>query len=142
MNLQQAIAIVESSNNSHAMRFEPGVFGSLTPTQLTPIALACGYMSQPTKEMVGATSWGLYQLMGFNIWGVCGYQSDLVAFLTHAADQDACLHTFVDSLGDGFSALLDQEVSQIPLPTLQAFGDRYNGNGAAYAQALIRAAQS
>lgn len=72
-SLATVIAAVESRNNAGAFRFERAVFDHLTVDSgkralMQRIAQFNPDSSHDTCAMIAATSWGAYQVMGFNLY--------------------------------------------------------------------------
>lgn len=99
--LQDIVATVESNNRPGAIRFEPDVyaspwqaFGADWPATVQFIAQAHD-CSALTARMIASSSWGAYQVMGFNLWGpavLCGLTVPL--FLTMPGTQSATFRRF------------------------------------------------
>jgi hypothetical protein len=75
VKLSDVIGQIESGGNPNAIRFEPLVFASLTNGAMTPAhaqivstiqAIHC--CNVKTAQVIYSTSWGLYQVMGFNLY--------------------------------------------------------------------------
>lgn len=141
MNLANAIAKIESSNNLNAMRFEPRVFAQPTSElQTIPIIAQYatgGWMDDITAQVIGATSWGQFQIMGYNIYK--HFQGTLVEFLYNRTLQEHAFESFVTDIGFN-SLLLRANIKTIPHQTLLEFSAKYNGDGPAYSAALLMAA--
>lgn len=70
MNLADIIAHIESNNNQYAQRFEKLHLGASSPTLLSNIVKAHGgQLSLNTADVYAAMSHGLFQIMGFRLWG-------------------------------------------------------------------------
>lgn len=70
-SIAQVIAHVESAGRGDAMRFEPAVYeralaGSYGPQ--VAAAVTAHKCSQATARVIVSTSWGKFQLMGFNLY--------------------------------------------------------------------------
>jgi hypothetical protein len=71
--LADLVAQVESDSYPDAIRFEPGTFAepdtswAMRPGVIAAITQA-NHCSHDTARMIAATSWGSWQLMGFNIY--------------------------------------------------------------------------
>lgn len=74
--LSQLIAQTESAGKISALRFEP----KFKPSQ-TNVLKCAGFnkVSVQTAEVICASSWGLYQLMGENLYSF-GYQGTILDF--------------------------------------------------------------
>ena len=135
-SLAQIIAILESSGNPLAMRYEP----EYVPSGASIVVYSqIAQVSTDTARVCLATSWGLYQIMGQNLIGL-GVDVSFPAYcmsiyLQHKSFADFLAHNglakyaampLADFLSDD-SAVLD-------------FATIYNGPGnpAAYAAAIKR----
>jgi len=140
--LADIIAEVESSNNSRAFRFEPSVYENLATLNSEKIDLLdeivrvnrCDFA---TAKVVYSTSYGLYQIMGFNIYSDPQWSADIFEFILGGQQ------TLV------FARFLTRNEINIPWVTLKAdhsallhFAGVYNGPGdpEAYAAAMTKAA--
>lgn len=45
--------------------------------------------------MIYSASYGAVQMMGFNLYGLCGYTKTVTEFLASQADQELILHKFL-----------------------------------------------
>lgn len=71
ISLDMIVAEIESANYARALRFEPSVYGRMREPVFSPVVARIIHVhscSHETAYMIGATSWGLFQLMGFNIY--------------------------------------------------------------------------
>ena len=132
--LSDVVAQVESNNNPLAMRFEEAAYKANSPTAASHLAIhryaTGGYVSLYTAHMIAYTSWGKYQIMGYNLYGKCGWQHPLADFLITDDAQIAMFRRFIAP-----------KFSDVPFPTmaeheLLAFAKMYNGNGPVYSDAL------
>lgn len=128
---------VESVNQYGALRFERKVFNRITDQGTTPIIMTiakCNQCSTDTARMIYSTSWGAYQIMGFNIYdrsiGFTGRVSD---FLFEHDVQDNAFFKFIVAKNIEYSAadLLDEKKRT-------AFAVTYNGSSA-YADRVLSA---
>lgn len=88
----QLIARIESNNNAHAMRYEPAFrIDELTLTK----ARKYQKVTHATAGIILKTSWGKYQMMGYNIYFL-GYQSDIIDFCTNMSHQDKMFQEFLE----------------------------------------------
>lgn len=138
--LGDVIKRIESNNDPHAMRFEVVTYDRMM--RKVPQAPVLGVIreahhgcSSQTAGMIAATSWGAWQLMGFNIYSTGKYSNTVGAFLGSVADQNLCAGYFLDAIGYGASmnfATIDVE----------NFARLYNGPGnvPAYSRRLRNAA--
>ncbi len=125
--LEQVIRAVESSNNAHAMRFEPDLFKNdpqWVAEQERKIMSICK-CSEDTALAIDATSYGLYQLIGANIYAL-GYDKDIIEFCSSGSDQLSILQKF---LAGARPSPFDpnEDVSAWPESRFAAFAAFYNG---------------
>ena len=135
--LQDVIARIESSGNPFALRFEPTVYtADVAPSVAARIATLHG-ADYESGRVIAATSWGLFQIMGFNLWsGPHAYDSTVFAFCADDIEQRVFFQAFLSDRGQDFTLaeLLADEHK------LLAFATFYNGDGPLYADAMRRAA--
>jgi hypothetical protein len=142
INTADIIAQVESSGNPYAYRFEPTVFDSLRVGALTPVHLVIinkimkiHSCNQSSAEVIYSSSYGLYQLMGFNIYGECGYDKSIFAYLNDSLTQTALFESLLSHMGLSditASMLAGNEFAR------HEFGLRYNGS-IAYENGIVEA---
>lgn len=137
------IAWVETKSNCRAVRFEPATYAAIAAARsdsqkllIAKIQSACA-CSWGTALMIYSSSWGAVQLMGFNLYAdQIGYEKSIIDFCD---DQGAQRTTFARFLAwkklDTFSV----DMLSASLTNRQAFGKTYNGDGAAYADAIAAA---
>lgn len=95
--LREVVAAVESggSGGMDALRFEPGVYeGWPFDAAMKRCQASNGGCSIPTARMISATSWGRFQILGYNLY-LDGYSRPVAKFLASAFDQEAALETFL-----------------------------------------------
>ena len=135
--LQDVIARIESSGNPFALRFEPAVYaGDVAPSVAARIATLHG-ADYETGRVIAATSWGLFQIMGFNLWaGPHAYTGTLYEFCADTIAQRLAFETFLADRGMNFTLaeLLGNANKLI------AFAAAYNGDGIRYARAMRESA--
>ena len=135
--LQDVIARIESSSNPFALRFEPTVYaGDVAPSVAARIATLHG-ADYETGRVIAATSWGLFQIMGFNLWGgPHAYAGTLYEFCADTIAQRLAFETFLADRGMNFTLaeLLGNANKLI------AFAAAYNGDGIRYARAMRESA--
>jgi hypothetical protein len=70
--LEDIISQIESGDNLYAMRFEPHVFERMHQTNRYGAAVAVAKQQNrctlETARVICATSWGRFQIMGFNLY--------------------------------------------------------------------------
>jgi hypothetical protein len=95
------IKTVESSNNQYAFRFEEKLYflHRASKTSLSKVLKRVKMLNQcsnDTSLMICSTSWGLYQILGINIYGMCNYDNSIINYLKSKDDQDKIFKTFCD----------------------------------------------
>jgi hypothetical protein len=140
--LMSVIRRVESNDEISALRFEPAVFSGLsmysTEKSLIDRIAAANNCSFNTARVIFSSSFGLYQLMGFNIYSV-GYKGTILDFWNSAPWQDQIFTAFLNANRINVSwVALKQDRAK-----LLAFARIYNGPGdpTAYANAMAQAAR-
>ena len=135
--LAAVIASIESSNNPHALRFEPTVFANFKTTSkpIVDVIAACNECSHDTALALASFSFGKYQLMGYNLYE-CGYRMGVVDFLNNETAQLGYFEAFLirKGLNVSLSSLLASE------QRLEQFAFIYNGS-TLYAKAMRAVAQ-
>ena len=139
ITLAECIAEVESAGNQNALRFEPVVWRHLDNHPFVNgefFEAAGGWIDSDTSAMIAATSFGLYQILGVNIWNG-SYKGTMCEYLSDLSVQAACLRDFFihnlpnyDPFGDA---------SKLTMADLQTIGRIYNGNAVLYGKALADA---
>jgi hypothetical protein len=94
MKLPELIARAESNNNPWAMRFEPHVMKRMKPNGIVQHIKGIHGCSRATAEMIYSTSWGLYQIMGFNLYGKLGLELPIWQFLEAPEKQHKAFEQF------------------------------------------------
>jgi hypothetical protein len=136
--LASVIKTIESGGNPHRPRFEYHAFMAWPWTPAYDRILAKHQCTRDTAQMIAATSWGAYQMLGVNVFdpAVSGVDPDhLFAYVADAQMQDASFAHFLTAKG------IDWTLEDLlgDADRMQKFCERWNGpaNAAAYA-ALIR----
>lgn len=146
MELADVIERIESSGNQYAQRFERLHLGVSKPALLAAIQ-AANRCSIATADVFASMSHGLYQLMGFRLYGDpkethknFGYRGGIVAFLNDRTLQRSLFTGYVVAAGVNFSI-----AELISDPAKRAkFAEEYNGPGAIadYSQKILSAIRS
>jgi hypothetical protein len=145
IDLAAIVAWIESRGNQYAIRFEPTVYSRLMTGALTSdhqdvinriqAAHSC---SVSTAAMIYSTSFGRYQLMGFNIYGkTFSYKARIFDYLNDANVQESSFNMFVKNMGIDFTAADLASNSD----TRNKFGSTYNGSADAYAPLIVQSLQ-
>jgi hypothetical protein len=95
-SLYNVIALVESSNNNFAMRFEPGIYARPTfNSAIIQRIVAINRCSQATAKVIYSTSWGAIQMMGFNLYDPAfEYGKSVGEYMNNQLDQQAIFIRF------------------------------------------------
>jgi hypothetical protein len=126
--LSELIAQTESANKPFALRFEP----HYQPSQAN--VLKCAAMNQctyPTAEMICRCSWGLFQIMGDNLYSL-GLDMSISQYWTDTDIQATYFHRFLAAKKIDFELdeiLADKSVRE-------RFASKYNGS-LLYAERLM-----
>lgn len=140
--IEQVIATIESNNNQFALRFELNTFIGKSDITLSQILLnnirAINGCNLTTAKMIASTSFGLYQIMGANLYlAPIEITATIVRYLNDYALQHICFSRYLIAHGlDKFTI----EDLRDNADKRTEFASRYNGPGdvADYAE-LIRA---
>lgn len=140
--IADVIAIVESANNQNAIRFEPLTYNNNQNTYNNTIAniIKIHNCSEGTARMIYCSSWGKYQIMGFNLYNVasCNCAQSVINYCNNNGIQDMTFFNFLKSVHLDPNIYTPQALAQSS-QLRQAFGKVYNGNGPAY-EVVIKAA--
>lgn len=130
VNLSDVIAHIESGNNPNAIRFEPLVFASLTTGAMTSAHAeivstiqAIHVCNVKTAQVIYSTSFGLFQAMGFNLYGPGGTKESIFKFGTDPIEQ---VRVF-DSLCSTWNILFSVGDLAASPELRSKFALRYNG---------------
>jgi hypothetical protein len=133
--------LVESSNNYHATRFERSVFNRITNVGTTPTLLQiqrCNQCTTDTARQIYSTSYGAYQIMGFNLYDpAIGWAGTIQNYLNDSVAQDS---TYFYFLRANHIAYTWRTLKANPT-IMTEFAIHYNGSDA-YVLALKKAAAS
>lgn len=133
-SILDVIAQNESGGNANAAKFEQSTFqrmssGALSWTRNAQKAISrlhdCDTI---TAQAIASTSWGTYQIMGFNLWdaSTCGFGGTLGAFLSSPDAQKSAVTRFLGSNGIADITVADLENDDAKR---ERFISRYNGPG-------------
>lgn len=136
ISLLDVLSVVESSGNSHAMRTEPGILASYAnralnarQLQLEAIVERNNGCNRYTADIILATSWGRYQILGQSLYDI-GYVGSIIAFADDPGAQAHWIRLFIhridlnDAQIDDAAWLLNSADT-----TGMEFATRYNGPG-------------
>lgn len=137
ITLYAVVAHVESGGGKSLYRFEPAVFSRYkavddqAPASVIAEQIrACEerhHCSPDSARVILASSWGRYQIMGFNIWNL-GYTNDVWAYQSDRAGQDETFRVFVGRIGITDDMLADASWLLDDLRG-RMFATQYNGPG-------------
>lgn len=126
------ISLAESANNSQAIRFElyfkPSIAAITNCKKYNTNTI-----SFQTANMLCKTSFGMFQIMGENIYGPLKYQKSIFDFVQSVQDQTDLFNRFISWRGINYS--LEEILHNAEIR--QRFARRYNGDGVTYAKHLI-----
>lgn len=125
--LAKAIARVESNDSLSAIRFEPEVYERLVAGAYggsIPGTMTWNKCNRATAHMIRATSWGKYQIMGFNLYANPPMQLSIAEFLASPEAQDEQFARFL--AGCGMAEVTLASLVSNPV-TRQTFITHYNG---------------
>lgn len=140
--IADVIAIVESSNNQKAIRFEPLTYNNNVNkvNNIITIIQNANKCSLGTARMIYCSSFGKYQIMGFNLYNPasCALGINIVDYLNSSSLQDSTFYSFLKSAHLDPNIYTPQAMANNPNLQVQ-FGNVYNGNGTAYAVGIKNA---
>lgn len=146
VGLKEIVSFVESDNNQYAIRFEADIFcynrRKVDNRIIESIRKAHKYMSRDTARMIYFSSWGMYQIMGFNLYRF--YIGPIALFLCNKKEQEEAFDRFMTPFYTKYSekdiidcleflfanniALNDIENYRVELLPLIKFIEYYNGS--------------
>ncbi len=144
-DLMKVIGQIESSNFRFAMRFEPAIHEQVSTgargndnfiDNIIQKIMAYNYCDEITAEVIYSTSYGLYQIMGFNLYSDLNIAASVGYYMASAGIQQTTFEQFLDLNGINFTLsemLADKE-------KLDKFALTYNGS-LAYADNIIKTAK-
>jgi len=138
VDLAAVVAQVESGGDLHAIRFEPAVYQRTSHGPLATLIniKTMNRCSDGTAAMIYSTSWGRFQVMGFNLYGPLGLMRGVVDYLNDADLQAQSFQRFCE-----FNRCQLAPADLDNVGRLSAFAALYNGPGnvADYVSRLIAA---
>jgi len=126
IELERIIGSIESANDYGAIRFEPKVYARIEGGSFeweVARAKRANKCSRATARMICATSWGRFQIMGFNLYGFIGLTDPIADYLHNVKVQSTAFETFVKHNHIEFSP--DELRDKI---TREKFAKIYNGS--------------
>jgi hypothetical protein len=119
----------ESNDNPFALRFERKVFNNVTNDgKITPVLariMEIHHCSGDTARMIYSTSWGAFQIMGFNLYNSrFGYTGTIASFLNDTDAQGDLYALFLqeDGINWKWNDIKSDETK------LAQFAIKYNGS--------------
>lgn len=99
--ISKVIRYVESGNFKYAMRFEEKLYNSLKgnfkkENQIVKRIKDIHYCSIDTARMIASCSWGYYQILGLNIYSLCGYNDLIFKFVEDDNIQEEAFRRFCE----------------------------------------------
>lgn len=139
VTLADLIGWIESKHNLQAIRFEPATYennAKFVSVILNAIKIAHNNCSDGTARMIYASSWGQFQMMGFNLYapGAYQYKKSVIDFCNSQDDQVYQFEHFVSAKGIAYTPL---QLGSSPSQRM-TFARVYNG-APSYAVSLIDA---
>jgi len=135
-----SLALVESSGNQWALRFEPAMHARgawADHVDIIARIVSANHCSIATAQVIFCTSFGRYQIMGGNLYSRCMLHASVGEYMASPDFQDQTLSAFLGALGfNGTAADLVSDPQR-----LRAFALFYNGPGnvADYSARLLTA---
>jgi len=133
--LAEIIKLIESSGNMQAVRFEPFFYKRLKSKTNDPAVLKireihkCTYY---TALMIASTSWGLYQIMGYNLYFYNLTDKTVFEFLFDQEEQDQAFQKFIEKRNIAFTI---EELKKDP-EKIRKFAKYYNGDEIGYSKKI------
>ena len=153
--LSHLIGLVESGLSPHAIRFEEHLYKKYKErkVKVSVIATFNGFCSIDTAYMIASTSWGIYQILGWNLYYKCDLHVSIGEYLSDISLQTETFKRFFKSIMKVSDVDLEAEriiwqlksiehqirnkkVNEVidivlnlkdKIPTLRKFITRYNG---------------
>lgn len=137
MKLADIIKQIESSNNKLAVRFEPLFYENLK-TKTNDYAILkikeihkCSYY---TALMIASTSWGLFQIMGYNLYFYSLTDKTVFDFLFDEEEQEKAFEKFTQIKKINFTV---EELKQ-DIEKVRKFAKYYNGDIEGYSRKILK----
>lgn len=127
--LSAVISRIESDDNDAAMRFEPHIYVRASQDRgpyesALKAAQRANRCSRLTACMILATSWGRFQIMGFNIYGKCKFANSVLICADVLTSSNLLARFF-----DGSPFKSDENVKIWDNERIRKFAAFYNGKG-------------
>ena len=124
ITLIDVIAELESSNNQYALRFESELMLITYNSEILNTIIKYNQCDEITAKMIYNTSWGLYQIMGFNLYSM-GLKTNVIAYCAEKSIQTIYFIQFLSENNINFKI---QDMLQNN-NLMASFIKTYNGNG-------------
>lgn len=143
LSLSEVVAWIESRGALSAIRFEPTVYNKFTtgaelPKEASAILRriqAANKCSIHTAAMIYSTSWGKFQLMGFNVYADADFSMPIGEFLASQTAQGSRLVSFLKR--NGLADYTPQQLA-VDQSARSHFAMKYNG-AIGYANNIVAA---
>lgn len=122
--ISELIAKVESNGVQWAMRYEAHFKPSVAAINNCIAAHRPAFMSRSTAEMICKTSWGKFQIMGENLYTICGLKCDVNSYMCDADLQEETFFRFLEKRDINYSV----EQLLADAGKMSKFARRYNGS--------------
>ena len=134
--LAEIIKLIESSNNPLAVRFEPLFYQRLKENNFNDRAIKrikeLHKCNTNTAYMIASTSWGLYQLMGYNLYFYDLTEKTVFEYLFDEQEQEKAFEKFTQLKKINFSI---EELKTDP-EKIRRFARLYNGDVEGYSRKI------
>lgn len=135
--LARIIAEIESSNEICAVRFEPGTFYAAQRPSILSLICADNFCDTKTAQVLYSSSFGLYQIMGFNLYDTLGYRGNILKFWSDSELQLEFFGRFLSVKNINYN----WETLKTNPALLSRFAQIYNGDASAYSAAMLKIAR-
>ncbi|WP_457641464.1 N-acetylmuramidase domain-containing protein [Persephonella sp.] len=136
--LKDIIKLIESSNNPQAVRFEPLFYEKLKEKNIQDRAIEeirkihkCTYY---TALMIASTSWGLFQIMGYNLYFYDLTDKTVFEFLFDEEEQERAFEKFTQIKNINFTV----EQLKTDIEKVKRFARLYNGDVENYSRKILK----
>jgi len=98
--LSHLIGLVESGLSPHAIRFEEHLYKKYKQRNVKVglIASYNGFCSKDTSYMIACSSWGIYQILGWNLYYKCGLEVSIGEYLNDVSLQNETFKNFFKAI--------------------------------------------
>ncbi len=142
MKLADVIKQIESSNNKLAVRFEPLFYQRLKEQEFNDKSIQkikqLHKCNTDTAYMIASTSWGYFQIMGYNLYFYSLTDKTVFEFLFDETEQEQAFEKFTQIKNINFTVeeLLEDEKK------VRKFAKLYNGDEIGYSKKIQRLLQN